>query len=105
MIDSQSSEKTLLLVTEHGYGKRTSLEAYSIKKRGAKSVKAISASSGKIVSAQIIDDSDELVILNSKGNISRIPTKEIPIQGRTAQGVKIMKLHEKDTVVDVGKIA
>lgn len=96
----------LLIVTEKGYGKRSKLENYLTKKRGRSSIKAIIQNDtiGPIVSANLIKDSDELVIMNSKGKITRIEAGTIPRKGRIAQGVKIMKLPEDSTVVDIGKI-
>lgn len=104
MITSTTDNESLLLITETGYGKRSNLSVYTIKNRGAKSVRAISEANGNIVAGKIVTDDDELFILNSKGNISRISAKDIPIQGRTAQGVRIMKLNSSEQIVDVGKI-
>lgn len=107
MIISESDEDTLLVITEKGYGKRTKLSNYSVRKKpGSKGVKAVSQTDlGSVVAAKIVVNTDELFILNSKGNLSRIAIKSIPVQGRVAKGVRIMKLGKSEKIIDASKSA
>ncbi|MBI5390386.1 DNA gyrase subunit A [Candidatus Woesearchaeota archaeon] len=98
--------KTLLTITEHGYGKRTTISEYRLIRRGGSGVKNIICSerNGNVVSIKSATDKDELVVISEQGTVIRVPVKGIPVIGRNTQGVRIMKLDEKDTVVDAAKI-
>ena len=99
-----STETTLLIVTETGYGKRTFLADYPVKQRNRKSVKAINNGLDSVVSGYLVKQEDELILLNSNGNITRISVNSIPIQGRVTQGVRVMKISKSEKVVDIGKV-
>ncbi len=96
--------KKLLVISEYGFGKRTPLEEYKTQKRGGKGLITynIREKTGDIVSAKVIDDNDELLIISFTGTIIRLVAKDISIMGRSTQGVTLMKMKD-DRVVAVAK--
>ena len=98
--------ETLLVVTENGYGKRTSLEEYRQQSRGGKGVITIKTTqrNGNVVAVKAVKGDDELIIISSNGMITRMGVKDIRTIGRNTQGVRLMSLADDETVVDVGNI-
>lgn len=96
----------LLVVSEKGFGKRSSLEDYRITKRGGKGVKTINITekTGKLVAIKIVGDDDDLMIINRSGITIRIKVKELRIMGRATQGVRLIRLNEDDQISSVEKI-
>jgi len=90
----------LLTITEKGYGKRTIISEYRLTNRGGSGVRNINVTdkTGKVVGIKTVMDDDEVLILSEKGIAIRIPVKEISSIGRNTQGVRVMKLDEKDKV-------
>lgn len=107
MVCSSDENDSLLVVTENGYGKRTGLSAYRSQKRGGVGLTAIKRSTrnGSVVSAKLVKRSDQLVLISSKGYITRMLVSDIRSIGRTTQGVRLMTLQEGETLVDVAKIS
>ena len=106
MACSSDENDSLLVVTENGYGKRTSLAAYRAQKRGGIGLTAIKRSTrnGAVVSAKLVRRSDQLVLISSTGYITRMAVSDIRSIGRTTQGVRLMSLNDGETLVDVAKI-
>ncbi len=106
-VDNDRGE--LLIVTENGFGKKSLATAWTMQGRGGKGVKAanITAKTGKIVSAELINAQDESLVLTSKkGQIIRLPLKNIPKLGRDTQGVTLMRFSKSgDTVSAATTIA
>ena len=100
------TEDTLLIVTENGYGKRTTVSAYRSQKRGGKGIIAIGKSTrnGAVVAAKRVTDSDELVLISSNGYVTRTAVGDIRRIGRNTQGVRIMALQSDEKLVDAAKI-
>ena len=96
----------LLIVTENGYGKRTSVSAYRSQKRGGKGIIAIGKSkrNGAVVAAKRVSGIDELVLISSNGYVTRTAVSDIRRIGRNTQGVRIMALQGEETLVDAAKI-
>lgn len=92
-------EQQLMVVTENGFGKRTPVEEYKIQVRGGKGLltydKAKFSKTGALIGAMVVDESDEILMINSDGIIIRIRASEVSILGRATQGVKIMKVEEE----------
>lgn len=103
-MDVVKPETTLLTITKEGYGKRTELEEYSPHRRGGKGMKNISTGKGYVVTSRMVAEEDELMITTKEGVMIRIPTSEIRVQGRTTQGVRIMRLNSGDEVAAVARI-
>lgn len=98
--------KYLLVVSEHGYGKRTSLDDYRLQNRGGVGLKTynVKEKTGKLVSAKVIDEEDDIIMISMAGIIIRLKTKDISRMGRNTQGVTLMKLgDENDKVMAVAK--
>jgi len=108
-MDVIKSEKTkkkreLLIVTENGYGKKTELSKYKKQNRGGTGIKTakITEKTGKIIRAGIIDSGQEcMVVISKKGQVIRISLKNISSLGRATQGVRIMRLGEKDKIASI----
>ncbi|MCK9443752.1 MAG: DNA gyrase subunit A [Tissierellaceae bacterium] len=96
--------KKLLVISEFGFGKRTSLNEYKTQNRGGRGILtySIKEKTGNIVSAKVVDDKDEIMMISTAGIIIRIVAKDISIMGRSTQGVTLMKMKD-DKVVAVAK--
>jgi DNA gyrase subunit A len=106
MVCISRNDANLLVVSENGYGKRSSMEDYRITKRGGKGVKTISLTSktGKLVAIKEVVDEDELMIINRSGITIRIEVSGLRVMGRATQGVRLIKLNEDDSISFVEKI-
>ena len=99
-------DSSLLTITENGYGKRSSISEYRLINRGGKGVINIKTSSrnGKVVGIKTVADGHELMFITKKGIIIRTTTKDVSVIGRNTQGVRLMKLKDKDKVVAVARV-
>jgi DNA gyrase subunit A len=102
-----SHGQTLFVVTENGFGKRTSIDEYPLQKRGGKGVIAIktSARNGQVVSILLVDEDDDLMLMTNTGKIIRMPIKGISVISRNTQGVKVMGLESEERVVGAVRLA
>lgn len=98
---------TILVVTEKGFGKRSNLADYRITKRGGKGVITVKTTDkvGKLISIKEVTDSDDLMIITTKGILIRQKVKDIRVMGRNAQGVKLIRISETDRISAVARIA
>ncbi len=89
---------TILTITENGYGKRTHLDEYRKQSRGGSGVINIKTEgrNGKVIGIAAADDDDELILMSSRGQSIRAPVTGISVIGRNTQGVRIMRLDEKE---------
>lgn len=96
-------EKRMLVVSENGLGKRTAFEEYRLTNRGGKGVITMNVTekTGKVVTALAVADSDQLMLMTSKGQNVRIRVSDIRETGRNAQGVKLMDLKKDEVIQDV----
>ena len=92
---------SLLTVTENGYGKRSEIENYHIQNRGGYGIKNYKTDEirGNVCGIKIVDETDDIILISSDGVIIRILASDIRIMGRTAKGVRVMKLGEGAKVV------
>ena len=106
MVCITRDDANLLVVSEKGYGKRSSIDDYRITRRGGKGVKTINVTekTGKLVAIKEVGDKDELMIINKSGISIRIKVEELRIMGRATQGVRLIKLNEEDAISSVEKI-
>ncbi|MBI2557854.1 DNA gyrase subunit A [Candidatus Woesearchaeota archaeon] len=102
-----SDEKTLLTVTENGYGKRTQISEYRLINRGGSGVINMQCSerNGNVVSICPVTDNDDIIFISKNGIIIRVPASDISVIGRSTQGVRIMKLEQNDKIVSAVKVA
>ena len=98
--------KTVLTVTENGFGKRTLVSEYTRHGRGAQGMIAIQTSerNGKVVAATLVTDSDELMLLTEKGKSIRMAVSDIRVMGRATQGVTLISLKD-DVLAAAQRIA
>ena len=96
----------LLVVTEGGYGKRTSVDEYRLTSRGAKGVKTITFTEAKglLAGAMVVREHEELVFISQNGMVQRTSVRGINRYGRTSQGVKVMNLRKGDAVSAVALV-
>lgn len=97
---------TILVVTDRGFGKRSELADYRVTNRGGKGVITVKTTEkvGKLISIKEVTDSDDLMIITSKGILIRQKMKDIRVMGRNSQGVKLIRLSDHDTISAVARI-
>lgn len=100
------SDDSLLVVCVYGYGKRSSVEDFRQTNRGGVGVRSIITSerNGPVVGAISVTDQDSVVMMSNTGQTLRINMKDVRVMGRSTQGVRLVNLHEGDTLVAVQKI-
>ena len=96
----------LLVVTANGFGKRTPLAEYRLQSRGGKGIKTLKVTpkTGPAADVKVLCGDDELMIISAEGIIIRMNAADIPQQGRSTQGVRVMKLEPGDKVVSVAQV-
>jgi DNA gyrase subunit A len=106
MVCITRDDANLLVVSEHGYGKRSAMDDYRITKRGGKGIKTlnITEKTGKLVAIKQVGDEDELMIINRSGITIRIKVSELRVMGRATQGVRLIKLNDDDRISSIEKI-
>lgn len=93
--------ETVLVVSENGYGKRTAVEDYRVTNRGGKGVKTLDVTekTGKVVAIKSVTEDDDLMIINKSGITIRLRLKEVRVQGRATQGVRLINLEKRGDVI------
>ncbi len=106
MISVDDMESEILVVSEKGYGKRSSLEDYRITNRGGKGVKTISITdkTGNLVAVKNVSDADDLMIINKSGIAIRMAVDSLRVMGRATQGVRLINIREGDAIAAVAKV-
>jgi DNA gyrase subunit A len=104
-VKNDKIKKDLLVFSENGYGKQTSLDEYKVQKRGGSGIKTakVTAKNGKIISAAVVSEGEvsEVVAMSQKGQVIRLKISEIPELGRQTQGVRVMKLRAGDQIASL----
>jgi DNA gyrase subunit A len=105
--DAVSGATTVLTATKNGYGKRTPLEDYPKHRRGGQGVISIQVSerNGPVVSACVVGDEDQAMLITSGGTLIRTRAKEISIVGRNTQGVRLIGLEEGEHLAGLERVA
>jgi DNA gyrase subunit A len=106
MVSVNDMDANILVVSENGYGKRSSLEDYRVTNRGGKGVKTISITekTGRLVSIKTVNDLDDLMIINKSGIAIRMEIASLRVMGRATQGVRLINLKGDDTIAAVAKV-
>ncbi len=101
-----SQGKEVLVVTENGYGKRTSIDEYRITHRGSKGVKTLNSTdkTGNIVAFKVVNNEEDLMIITNSGIVIRIPISQISVMSRVTQGVRLINLKDSQKVTSVFNI-
>ncbi|MEN8137418.1 MAG: DNA gyrase subunit A [Bacteroidota bacterium] len=106
MVCTDDPTSGILVVSEKGFGKRSSLEDYRITNRGGKGVKTINITdkTGELIAIKNVTDKDDLMIINKSGVIIRLGVDTLRVMGRAAQGVKLINLKGNDSIAAVAKV-
>lgn len=106
MVCVSREDANLLVVSEKGYGKRSSIGEYRITKRGGKGVKTLNITdkTGNLVAIKEVVDSDDLMIINKSGITIRLEVANLRVMGRATQGVRLIRLNDNDEISSVEKI-
>ncbi len=106
MICVAKEEEDILVVSENGYGKRSSIQDYRITNRGGKGVKTINVTekTGSLIALLSVTDEDDLMIINRSGITIRMEVSQLRIMGRATQGVRLINLKDNDTIASVAKV-
>jgi len=106
MVSVHDFEEDILVVSENGYGKRSSIDDYRITNRGGKGVKTISITekTGGLVAIKNVSDSDDLMIINKSGIAIRMSVEDLRVMGRATQGVRLINLKDGDSIAAVAKV-
>lgn len=107
VLSKEQKDHEILVVTENGFGKTTPAKEYKVQKRSGSGIKTakITPKTGGIVGAAIVSAEDraegELVVMSKKGQVIKLPLKDVPSLGRQTQGVKVMKLRTGDSIASI----
>ncbi len=101
-----NQKKSLLVIAERGYGKRSAIADYRITNRGGKGIKTIQLTekTGELIGIHDVTDNDEVMIVNKSGITIRMTVANLRVIGRATQGVKLIRLNENDTIASIAKI-
>jgi DNA gyrase subunit A len=99
-------DSTILTVTENGFGKRSSLEDYRSQSRGGKGIITIKTTekNGRVVAIAQVSEDDEILLITANGKILRTRAKDISVQGRNTQGVRLLETEGGDKVKSLAKV-
>lgn len=104
---AKDATATMVTICQRGYGKRTALTDYPCKNRGGKGIITIktTARNGQVAAVRVATEDDHSILISDKGKLIRIRVKDIPLQGRATQGVRIMRLEEGETIAAIERLA
>ena len=99
-------DKTVLTITEEGYGKRTALKEYRAQTRGGKGITnfKVGEKTGQIVDVKIVENDAEIMLITSEGTLIRTTVNNVSVIGRATSGVRIMKVRNNEKVASTVKI-
>ena len=97
---------TVITVCERGYGKRTAIADYPTKNRGGKGVIAIktTARNGQVSGTRIVTDDDHLILISDRGKLIRLRVRDVSVQGRATQGVRLMRVDDGEHVAAIERL-
>lgn len=107
ILNKGDKDRSILVVTENGYGKITSAKEYKTQNRGGSGIKTakVTSKTGKVVGAFVLSKEDaqegELIVMSKKGQVIKLPLKDVPSLGRDTQGVRVMKMREGDSIASI----
>jgi len=106
MICIDDLEKSILVVSENGYGKRTELDDYRITNRGGKGVKTINITqkTGDLIAIKSVTDKDDIMIINKSGLTIRLAVSNLRLMGRATQGVRLINIKSRDSIAAVTNV-
>lgn len=107
VLEKDMKDAEILVVMEKGYGKTTPAKEYKVQKRGGSGIKTakVTSKTGNVIGGSILVKEDkaegELVVMSKKGQVIKLPLKDVPTLGRDTQGVKIMRMREGDAIASI----
>ena len=106
IFNEDSDDETVLVATENGFGKRSELNEFPLKNRGGQGVIAIKVGgrNGAPIGADRVIKGDDLMLITGSGRLVRTRTGEIPVVGRNTQGVRLIRLDDRENLVSIGKV-
>ncbi|MCK5846271.1 MAG: DNA gyrase subunit A [Bacteroidales bacterium] len=107
MITVSADDSNVLVVSQNGYGKRSSVDDYRITNRGGKGVKTINVTekTGNLIAIKDVTDDDDLMIINRSGIVIRMAIDQLRVMGRATQGVRLIKVGDEDYIAAVAKVS
>lgn len=106
MICVENQGEHVLVISENGYGKRSSIDGYRITNRGGKGVKTINITekTGSLIAIKSVENDNDLMIITQNGLTIRLAVNQIPVIGRAAQGVRVIKMKNDDIIASVARV-
>jgi DNA gyrase subunit A len=107
VVKKADTKAEILVVTEDGYGKTTSIKEYKVQNRGGSGIKTakVTDKTGVVIGAIVLNPEErmegELVIMSKKGQVIKLPLKDVPTLGRDTQGVRVMKMRAGDSIASI----
>jgi len=105
-VEKEESKRTVLVVSEKGFGKRTKIDEYRITNRGGKGIKTINITekTGHLVGVLDVQEKEDLLITCKSGIILRTSVSNVKESGRATQGVILIRLEEGDEIAAISKV-
>ncbi|MFC2113849.1 DNA gyrase subunit A [Bacteroidota bacterium] len=106
LLTVNSMEDTIMVVSEKGYGKRSDVEEYRVTKRGGKGIRTlkITDKTGKVIALGNVIEDEQLMIITLSGIAIRMKIANVRVMGRSTQGVRLIRIHEGDSVASVARV-
>ena len=106
-MEVMSYGQTLFAISEHGFGKRTSIDEYPVQRRGGKGVITMktTARNGQVVSILLVEEEDDVMLVTNNGMLIRMPVSGVSVISRNTQGVKLIDMRPGETVAGAARIA
>ncbi len=106
IVTAKPGEQDILVVSENGFGKRSSVEDYRFTNRGGKGVKTINVTdkTGNLIALKAVTDADDLMIITENGIAIRLAVRGVRVMGRNTQGVRLINLREGDRIAAVTQV-
>ncbi|MDJ0915225.1 MAG: DNA gyrase subunit A [Desulfobacterales bacterium] len=106
-MEDLSHGQTLFSITENGFGKRTSIDEYPLRRRGGKGVITIKTTerNGRVVALILVEEDDDLMLMTNTGKIIRMPIQGTSVISRNTQGVKLIEIAPGENVVGAARLA
>jgi DNA gyrase subunit A len=107
VMKKDAKDTEILVVMQNGFGKTTNAKEYKVQNRGGSGIKTakINSKTGKVIGGAVLTKTDleegELVVMSQKGQVIKLPLKDVPSLGRDTQGVKIMRLRDGDAIASM----
>ncbi|MGE4585725.1 MAG: DNA gyrase subunit A [Mangrovibacterium sp.] len=107
MISVENEAEDVLVVSERGFGKRSSISDYRVTNRGGKGVKTINITekTGSLITLKSVTDSDDLMIITARGLTIRLAISDLRVMGRATQGVRLINLKEEDAIASIARVS